>query len=102
MKPRAWDKEISIFTNSIDKTIEELLLHEAAHITIDWDQKNTTVGHISFSSKWKSAQSADNEYISKYAKTLVGEKWRLEDVIESISAWIYIKCKSDRIPKKKI
>ena len=101
MKARAWDKEISIFTNSIDETIEELLLHEAAHITIDWDQKNTTVGHINFSSKWKSAQSADNEYISKYAKTLIGKKWRLEDVSESIMAWIYIKCKSDRIPKKK-
>ena len=34
-------------------------------------------------------------------KTLIGKKWRLEDVSESIMAWIYIKCKSDRIPKKK-
>jgi len=101
LEPRAWDKEISIFTISIDKTIEELLLHETAHVTIDWDKKNTTVGLINFSSKWKSIQSADNKYISKYAKTLVGEKWRLEDVSESIMAWIYIKCKSDRISKKK-
>lgn len=99
-RARAWNKEISVFTNAYGEDIEELLIHEAAHITIDWDKKNKTVGLLNFSNKWKSLQAKDNEYISEYASYIIRNKWRLEDVPESILAWYYVRCKSDRISKE--
>ena len=69
----------------------ELLMHESAHVELDWRHKGTVK-----SSKWKKAAIADNKYISDYAREF-SEK---EDVAETINWWIAVRCKTDRISKK--
>ena len=66
----------------------ELLMHESAHVELDWRHKGTVK-----SSKWKRAAIADNKYISDYAREF-SEK---EDVAETINWWIAVRCKKDRI-----
>ena len=67
---------------------EEILIHEAAHVSID--------SHFYESSRfpiWINAQKLDNESISKYAKKYPNR----EDIAESLVAWIAVRCKQKRI-----
>ena len=55
--------------------LEELFLHEGAHVTLD--------SYILHTKVWRCAQDADQDFISDYAKEFPGR----EDVSESIIAW---------------
>ena len=72
------------------KFVEEVMLHELGHVSLDWDW-----GGSVDASKWKAAQKADNKFISKYAKEFPDG----EDVAETILWWVAVKCKPDRISK---
>ena len=65
--------------------LHEILLHEAAHTSLD------TAYYAS--SEWPAAQSSDPEYISTYAR----DNPNREDVAESIVPYIAIRYLSDRI-----
>ena len=68
--------------------LEEIFLHEGAHTSLD--------SYHSSSSGWIEAQIADNgNFISDYAK----EYPQREDVAETITFWIAVRCKPGRISK---
>ena len=63
-------------------SIEESLLHEAAHLALD---------HYQFSDEWKAAAVADGKHITKYAMTNV-----VEDIAESFVYYYAIRYRSKR------
>ena len=65
--------------------LEETLIHEAAHTSID--------PYFTRNSAWNAAQSADRDYISTYGRD---NPYR-EDLAESILPWIAINYRADRI-----
>ena len=64
-------------------TIEELLLHESAHLALD---------HHTFSDEWKAAVKADGRYITKYAMTN-----EVEDIAESFVYYYALRYRSKRL-----
>ncbi len=68
-----------------DKILEETLCHEAAHTSLD--------SYHSRAENWKLAQTADNQFISTYAKK---NKIR-EDVAESFLVYLAVRHRRDRI-----
>jgi len=68
-----------------DGILEEALVHEAAHTSLDSD-------HAS-SSGWLSAQTMDGEFISTYAQDYPNR----EDIAESFLLYLAIRYRSDRI-----
>lgn len=68
-----------------DGILEETLVHEAAHTSLDGD-------HAS-SDGWLSAQSADNEFISTYAE----DNPEREDIAESFLPFLAVMLKPERI-----
>ena len=71
--------------------IEEVLIHEGGHTSLDWDW-----GGIINQVEWQKAKRKDKEYISEYAKKFP----RREDVAESILTWIAVRYRLDRISKE--
>ena len=68
-----------------DGILEEALIHEAAHTSLDSD-------HAS-SAGWLSAQTMDGEFISTYAQDYPNR----EDIAESFLLYLAIRYRSDRI-----
>tara|TARA_B100001057_G_scaffold387018_1_gene394096 strand:+ start:382 stop:1143 length:762 start_codon:yes stop_codon:yes gene_type:complete len=68
--------------------IEEVLIHEAGHTSLDWDW-----GGLVNKTLWQKAKRKDKEHISDYAKKFP----RREDVAESILTWIAVRYRPDRI-----
>ena len=68
-----------------DGILEETLMHEASHTSLD-------AYHDSVSG-WLDAQTADNEFISIYAR----DNPAREDVAESFVAYVAVRYRSDRI-----
>ncbi|SVB48842.1 uncharacterized protein METZ01_LOCUS201696, partial [marine metagenome] len=68
-----------------DGILEEALIHEAAHTSLDSD-------HAS-SAGWLSAQTIDGEFISTYAQ----DNPTQEDIAESFLLYLAIRYRSDRI-----
>jgi hypothetical protein len=58
---------------------ELILMHESAHLSIQ--------GKITTNNKWYPAVLADGKYITKYARTNRGE-----DVADTISFWVAVRC----------
>ena len=56
-------------------TLEELLLHEGAHVTLD--------SRLLHTARWRCAQLSDRNYISSYARDHPGT----EDLAESLVPW---------------
>jgi hypothetical protein len=69
----------------IDGMLEETLLHEAAHTSLD--------PYYAWSAEWKAAQQADDAFISNYAR----ENPEREDVAESYVAYLAVRYRSARI-----
>ena len=65
-------------------TLEEVLLHESAHVTLQNHQDE---------SGWHEAQEADGEFISNYAR----DNPDREDVAESLVAYFALRYRADRI-----
>ena len=71
------------------KNQEDLvLMHESAHLSIH--------GKITSDKKWYPAVLADGKYITKYARTNRGE-----DVADTISFWVAVRCIENFSEKKK-
>ena len=88
----AWGNNITFHTNYFQGSCgEEVLMHEAAHNTLDYW---SSTGQIR-KSKWQKAAKEDKFYITKYAKS----KPKREDIAETIVPWIAVRCKSERIKK---
>jgi hypothetical protein len=68
--------------------LEEILIHEAAHTSLDWDF-NGSINR----SEWEEARKKDESFISTYAKDYPDR----EDVAESILPWIAVKYRKDSI-----
>ena len=66
--------------------LEEIMLHEAVHATLDPQYNNTA--------EWLSAQKADGKFISTYARDYPDR----EDMAESLSAWFIARYAIDRMP----
>jgi len=71
---------------------QEVLIHELAHVTIDSLYYNSANEII-----WTNAQKQDAKSISRYAES----NPLVEDIAESVVAWVAVRCKRDRISKKK-
>ena len=67
---------------------ELILMHESAHLSIH--------GKITTDIKWYPAVLADGKYITKYARTKRGE-----DVADTISFWVAVRCVEGFSQKKK-
>jgi len=67
-------------------TLEEGLLHEAAHTSLDPFHKDDP--------RWLRAQQADGGFISDYARDYPDR----EDIAESVVPWIAVRHRSERIP----
>ena len=89
-------KNITIHTNRYGtsasrtprKCVEEVMLHEAGHISLDGD-----LGGSIKSYPWKKAMKADGKFISSYAKEYPDR----EDIAETALWWVAVRCKTDRI-----
>lgn len=66
--------------------LEETLVHEAAHTSLDAVHANST--------GWRAAQAMDPTYISTYAR----DNPTREDIAESIVPWLAIRYRESRIP----
>ena len=66
-------------------TLEEALLHEAAHTSLDPLHRQT--------SRWLESQRADGAFISAYARDYPDR----EDIAESVLSWIAVRYRRDRI-----
>lgn len=66
--------------------LEEILLHEAAHTSLD-------AGHAA-TPGWLAAQAADPTFISTYAR----DNPDREDLAESFGPWFAVRYRQDRIP----
>ena len=71
--------------------VEEVMIHEGGHTSLD----GVFGGPIKWWQWKKNAVDLDNKYISKYAK----EFPKREDVAETITFWIAVRCKPGRISK---
>ena len=71
---------------SADGILEETLVHEASHTSLD-------AAHAS-SPGWRAAQSADPTFISTYAR----DNPTREDIAESFLPYLAVRYRSDRIP----
>ena len=69
----------------LDNTIQETLIHEATHITLDRAHYD--------SPGWRAAQEADGVFISTYAQDHPDR----EDVAESFPAWFAVRYQSERL-----
>lgn len=88
----AWGNNIAFHTNYFQGSCgEEVLMHEAAHNTLDYWSSSGQIRK----SKWQKAAKEDKFYITNYAKS----KPSTEDIAETIVPWIAVRCKSDRIKK---
>jgi hypothetical protein len=67
--------------------LEEVLIHEAAHTSLDAYHKNTR--------DWLSAQTNDGQFISNYAR----DNPNREDLAESFPMWYALRHKTSRIPE---
>ena len=67
---------------------QETLIHELAHVTIDMLYYGSANEII-----WTQAQKEDAKSISRYAK----KNPLVEDIAESVVAWVAVRCKKDRI-----
>ena len=67
---------------------ELILMHESAHLSIQ--------GKITTNNKWYPAVLTDGKYITKYARTNRGE-----DVADTISFWVAVRCVEGFSQKKK-
>lgn len=82
------------------KYVEEAFLHEAGHMTLDpWHN-----GSINLH-QWTKAAKADNKFISRYATVVrmvphMNSEQHIEDIAETITWWIAVRCTPDRISKK--
>lgn len=65
--------------------LEETLIHEASHTSLDLDHGNAK--------DWRSAQKVDDEFISAYAKDYP----KREDIAESFLTWLVVRHLSDRV-----
>jgi hypothetical protein len=72
-------------THLNDQTIEETLIHELSHTSLD--------GALSRSAGWLAAQEANNEFISTYARDFPDR----EDIAESFLLYMAVRHRSDRI-----
>ena len=72
------------------KCIEEVMIHEGGHASLDWEWGGSLKKGL-----WKKAAKADGKFISKYAK----EYPYREDVAETINWWIAVRCKPNKISK---
>ncbi len=80
--------EIGIYTElAQDKWNEEIMVHEAAHVSLD--------NRVISDSKWKAAQKADGKYISGHAQNYPQQ----EDVAESFLAYLAARYLPSRIGK---
>ena len=80
--------EIGIYTElAQDKWNEEIMVHEAAHLSLD--------NRVISDSKWKAAQKADGKYISGHAQNYPQQ----EDVAESFLAYLAARYLPSRIGK---
>jgi len=70
--------------------LEETLVHEACHTSLDLDHGNAK--------GWLAAQKADDEFISTYAK----DNPKREDIAESFLTWIVVRHLSDRVSESHI
>ena len=70
-----------------DGILEETLVHEASHTSLDADHAN--------SAGWRAAQEADDEFISTYARDFP----RREDIAESFLTYLAVRHLADRIPE---
>lgn len=68
-----------------DGILEETLVHEASHTSLD--------ASIYGTSNWNNAVSADDEFISTYAR----DNPEREDVAESFLPWLMVRYRSDKI-----
>jgi len=84
------NNDILIHTDKYLRFVEEVAIHEAAHVTLD-PQWHGSIKR----SKWNKAMKADNKFVSPYAKKFPSR----EDIAETINWWIAVRCKSDRISK---
>lgn len=66
--------------------LEEVLMHEGAHSSLDPLHKNAP--------GWQAAQSADGGFISTYARDYPDR----EDLAETIVPWFAVRYREDRIP----
>ena len=78
-------------TSSSSKCLEEIMIHEGAHVSIDFFY--TLKGKKG--NRWKDAANKDNKYVTPYARK---NPFR-EDIAETINWWIAVRCKKDRISK---
>ena len=88
----AGENDITIHAESLIPTgfIEEVMIHEAGHGSLDW-----WWGGSVNKSKWRAAQKADKKFISEYAKVNPDT----EDVAETVLWWIAVRYKADKISK---
>jgi len=70
--------------------LEETLVHEACHTSLDLDHGNAK--------GWRAAQKADDEFISTYAKDYP----KREDIAESFLTWLVVRHLSDRVSESHI
>ena len=68
-----------------DGILEETLVHEASHTSLDADH--------AVSPQWFAAQQADNAFISTYAR----DNATREDIAETFLLWLAIRHRNDRI-----
>lgn len=89
----AWGNNITFHTGGFTQGScgEEILMHEAAHNTLDYWKASGQIRK----SKWQKAAKEDKFYITEYAKS----KPKSEDIAETIYFWVAVKCKSDRLKK---
>ena len=66
--------------------LEEELMHEAAHSSLDTDHKTDPA--------WLEAQRADGNFISEYARDFPNR----EDIAESFNAYFIARQRADRVP----
>ena len=71
--------------------VEEVLIHEGGHTSLDWDW-----GGVINKTQWQKAKRKDKEYISRYAR----RHPEREDVAESILTWIAVRYRLERISNK--
>jgi len=69
------------------RILEEALIHEAAHTSLEAYHKNTR--------DWLAAQTNDRQFISNYAR----DNPDREDVAESFPMWYALRYKTSRIPE---
>lgn len=70
--------------------LEETLIHEGAHTSID--------GHVYGTEMWKNAVEADGKYISNYARD---HPYR-EDIAETYLVWFATRCSKETFTTEKL